>query len=133
MAPQDLPALFAEDGALARALGDFRHRPQQVEFARAVLDTIEAAGTLIAEAGTGEDARDLQKIRVFAARTMHGDKSECADVAESSGAWSQATSTRENCLGSRCRHYDECFVMKARRRAAEADVIVVNHHLFFAD
>ena len=53
MAPQDLPALFAEDGALARALGDFRHRPQQVEFARAVLDTIEAAGTLIAEAGTG--------------------------------------------------------------------------------
>ena len=46
--------------------------------------------------------------------------------------WARATSTRENCLGSSCPHYDECFVMKARKRAA-ADVVVVNHHLFFAD
>jgi ATP-dependent DNA helicase DinG len=80
-----------------------------------------------------EEVGHLQKIRSFAARTMTGDKSECADVPETSGAWAQATSTRENCLGSSCRHYKECFVMKARSRAAEADVIVVNHHLFFAD
>ena len=80
-----------------------------------------------------EEASHLVKIRRFAATTMSGDKSDCADVPESSGAWAQATSTRENCLGSSCRHYQECFVMKARKRAAEADVIVVNHHLFFAD
>ena len=43
------------------------------------------------------------------------------------------TSTRENCLGSECAHYDECFVMKARKQALAADVVVVNHHLFFAD
>ncbi|HET7404153.1 MAG TPA: ATP-dependent DNA helicase, partial [Usitatibacter sp.] len=80
-----------------------------------------------------EEISHLQKIKSFAARTMSGDRSECADVPESSPAWAQATSTRENCLGSGCRHYQECFVMKARKRAAEADVIVVNHHLFFAD
>src|SRR5207344_2444435 len=43
------------------------------------------------------------------------------------------TSTRENCLGSECTHYDECFVMNARKQALAADVVVVNHHLFFAD
>ncbi len=80
-----------------------------------------------------EDALHLQKIRRFAATTMTGDKGDCADVPETSAAWSQATSTRENCLGSACKHYQDCFVMKARKRASEADVIVVNHHLFFAD
>jgi len=80
-----------------------------------------------------EEASDLQKIRRFAATTMTGDRGDCADVAESSSAWAYATSTRENCLGSSCKHYQDCFVMKARKRAAEADVVVVNHHLFFAD
>jgi ATP-dependent DNA helicase DinG len=64
---------------------------------------------------------------------MSGDRGDCSDVPENSAAWLQATSTRENCLGSTCRHYQDCFVMKARKRAADADVIVVNHHLFFAD
>jgi ATP-dependent DNA helicase DinG len=54
-------------------------------------------------------------------------------VPETSAAWARATSTRENCLGSACRHYQDCFLMRARKRAAEAEVIVVNHHLFFAD
>ena len=80
-----------------------------------------------------EEIAHLQKIRSFARRTMTGDKSECGDVPENSGAWAHATSTRENCLGSGCRHYQDCFVMKARKRAAEAHVVVVNHHLFFAD
>ena len=93
------------------------------------LEAAAAQGTFAAR----EDALNLQKIRRFAATTMSGDKGDCADVPESSAAWAQATSTRENCLGSACRHYQDCFVMKARKRAAEADVIVVNHHLFFAD
>jgi ATP-dependent DNA helicase DinG len=80
-----------------------------------------------------EEASHLQKIKSFAARTMTGDRGECEGVPESSGAWAQATSTRENCLGSACRHYQDCFVMKARKRASEADIVVVNHHLFFAD
>ena len=80
-----------------------------------------------------EEVAHLHKIRSFAARSLSGDRGDCGDVPEASPAWAQATSTRENCLGSACKHYQECFVMKARRRAAEADVIVVNHHLFFAD
>jgi ATP-dependent DNA helicase DinG len=80
-----------------------------------------------------EEIVHLQRIRSFARRTMSGDRGECEDVPEGSGAWSHATSTRENCLGSACAHYQDCFVMKARKRAAEADVVVVNHHLFFAD
>ena len=80
-----------------------------------------------------EEVAHIHKIASFARRTLTGDRGECADVPEGSPAWAQATSTRENCLGSGCRHYQDCFVMKARARAAEADVIVVNHHLFFAD
>ena len=93
------------------------------------LEVASQQGTFAAR----EDVAHLQKIRSFAKRTMSGDRGDCADVPENSPAWAQATSTRENCLGSACKHYQECFVMKARKRAAEADVVVVNHHLFFAD
>jgi ATP-dependent DNA helicase DinG len=205
----DLGPIFGEGGVLAKAVPGYRHRPQQLEFARAVAEAIESRGVLIAEAGTGtgktfaylvpallaggrviistgtktlqdqlfhrdlpriraalgvpvdtallkgranyvclhhleaatqqgtfggrEEVAHIHKIASFAKRTITGDRGECADVPENSAAWAQATSTRENCLGSACRHYQDCFVMKARSRAAEADVIVVNHHLFFAD
>ena len=204
-----LEAAFGGTGALARAVPGYRPREQQVAFAQAVHDTIEASGVLVAEAGTGtgktfaylvpallaggrviistgtktlqdqlfhrdlpvvrkalgvpvdvallkgranylclhhlevaaaqgtfalrEETAHLQKIRRFAKTTMSGDRSDCVDVPENSGAWAQATSTRENCLGSGCGHYADCFVMKARKRAADAEVVVVNHHLFFAD
>ncbi len=75
----------------------------------------------------------LKRIQQFAKRSDTGDKAECSDVSEISSAWRFATSTRENCLGNKCAHYDECFVMKARKKAIEAEVVVVNHHLFFAD
>ena len=81
-----------------------------------------------------QEAADLRAIVRFAEITGSGDKSECGDVAEESAAWSAATSTRDNCLGQECPHFPEqCFVHKARRRAMEADLVVVNHHLFFAD
>jgi len=82
---------------------------------------------------TREDAADLRAIARFAARTRRGDKAELAEVPEDSPAWPLATSTRENCLGSRCEKFADCFVMQARREALAADVVVVNHHLFFAD
>ena len=52
---------------------------------------------------------------------------------EDAPVWAQATSTRDNCLGQSCPDYADCFVMRARRNALAADVVVVNHHLFFAD
>ena len=82
---------------------------------------------------TREDAAHLQAIARFAAQSQTGDKGELAAVPEESSAWTAATSTRENCLGSRCARFGDCFVMKARREALAADVVVVNHHLFFAD
>jgi ATP-dependent DNA helicase DinG len=76
---------------------------------------------------------DLLRIASFARVTRTGDKSELADVPEEAPAWALATSTRENCLGQSCPHYRDCFVMAARREALSADLVVVNHHLFFAD
>ncbi|WP_269533812.1 ATP-dependent DNA helicase [Chitinimonas sp. BJYL2] len=80
-----------------------------------------------------EDIAHLHAIQRFAATSHNGDKSSCSNVPETSPAWNHAVSTRDNCLGSDCAHYQDCFVMKARREALEADVVVVNHHLFFAD
>jgi len=80
-----------------------------------------------------DGARHVHAIAAFARLSQSGDKSECAEVPEDAAIWSQVTSTRENCLGSECAHFKECFVMLARKRAMEADVVVVNHHLFFAD
>jgi len=76
---------------------------------------------------------DLRRIASFARVTRTGDKSELADVREEAPAWNLATSTRENCLGQSCPRYRDCFVMAARREALAADLVVVNHHLFFAD
>lgn len=80
-----------------------------------------------------EDAADVHRVARFAKKTKTGDKSECVDVPENSGVWAMVTSTRENCLGQDCPHHKECFVLAARREALAADLVVVNHHLFFAD
>jgi ATP-dependent DNA helicase DinG len=80
-----------------------------------------------------EAVNDLQAIARFARITQTGDRSEAPEVPEDSAAWVLATSTRENCLGQQCPNFSDCFVMKARRAALEADIVVVNHHLFFAD
>ncbi|MCP5296049.1 MAG: ATP-dependent DNA helicase [Zoogloeaceae bacterium] len=80
-----------------------------------------------------EEAGHILAIARFAKTTSTGDKSECAVVPEDSAAWAAATSTRDNCLGQECPNAKECFVTAARREAQAADVVVVNHHLFFAD
>ncbi len=80
-----------------------------------------------------EDVAHLRKIARFAEVSRTGDRAELADVPENAAAWQSATSTRENCLGQDCRQYKDCFVMAARREAQNADIVVVNHHLFFAD
>ncbi|APR05167.1 ATP-dependent DNA helicase [Thauera chlorobenzoica] len=82
---------------------------------------------------SAQDAADLRAIGRFAQITQSGDKAECSDVREDSAAWIAATSTRDNCLGQDCPQVKDCFVLQARRNAMEADVVVVNHHLFFAD
>ncbi|MFN3887557.1 MAG: helicase C-terminal domain-containing protein [Aquabacterium sp.] len=80
-----------------------------------------------------QEVRDLGLINRFIHLTPTGDKAECDQVPEHASIWARVTSTRENCLGSECKHHADCFVVKARREAQDADVVVVNHHLFFAD
>ncbi len=83
--------------------------------------------------GSRQDAVHLRAIARFAQSSGSGDRAELPEVPEQAPVWNLVTSTRDNCLGAECAHYRECFVMKARRAAQEADVVVVNHHLFFAD
>jgi ATP-dependent DNA helicase DinG len=204
-----LAEIFSPTGALANNIQNFRSRPQQLELAQAIAETIATNGQLIAEAGTGtgktfsylvpallnggkviistgtknlqdqlfqkdlptvrnalkagvtlallkgrsnyvchyhlelaqsnglfktrEDVRHLSKIQQYAKITQTGDKSGLADVAENAPIWMHVTSTRDNCLGQECPRHSDCFVLKARKEAMEADVVVVNHHLFFAD
>jgi ATP-dependent DNA helicase DinG len=80
-----------------------------------------------------EEVAHLRAIVRFAKTTRTGDKGELSAVPEDSGAWALATSTRDNCLGQDCPKVKECFVLAARRVALAADLVVVNHHLFFAD
>ncbi len=204
-----MQSAFAADGALARKVSGFKHRPGQVELAEAIREAIERTEVLVAEAGTGtgktfaylvpallsggkviistgtktlqdqlfdrdlpavrealasgasaallkgranyvclyrlaragtearlasrEEAAQLQRIERFARASVTGDRSELAEVPEDAPVWAHASSTRDNCLGQPCPNYSDCFVMRARRNALAADVVVVNHHLFFAD
>jgi len=82
---------------------------------------------------TRDEPAQIRRIERFAAVTTTGDRADLADVPEDAPAWAHATSTRENCLGQGCPDYKDCFVMRARKNALAADVVVVNHHLFFAD
>jgi ATP-dependent DNA helicase DinG len=75
----------------------------------------------------------LRNIQRFAAHTKTGDRADLAQVPEDADIWQRVTSTRENCLGQECPRIRDCFVVKARRQAQEADVVVVNHALFMAD
>lgn len=75
----------------------------------------------------------LRRIRDWAALTRTGDIAELSSVPHDADIWQRVTSTVDNCLGMQCKHYQDCHVVKARRNAQEADLLVVNHHLFFAD
>src|SRR4249920_3087444 len=205
----DLEALFAETGPLARAIPGYKLRPQQVEMANAVAHAIEKNTVLIAEAGTGTgktfaylvpallsggkviistgtktlqdqlfsrdiptvrealrvpvtvallkgranyvchyhlerqvadgrfvnraDVANLRAVERYARTSNTGDRSGLSEVPEDAEIWPLVTSTRDNCLGGECPRYKDCLVMEARKQALAADVVVINHHLFFAD
>ncbi|WP_425323870.1 ATP-dependent DNA helicase [Janthinobacterium lividum] len=80
-----------------------------------------------------DDVGHLREISRFIKMTSSGDKAELTKVPENAMIWNLVTSTRDTCMGAECQYYQDCFVMKARKEAQQADVVVVNHHLFFAD
>ncbi len=79
------------------------------------------------------EVSQLRHIQVFAQQSKTGDRTDLAQVPEDADIWNRVTSTRENCLGQECPNVRDCFVLKARRYAQDADLVVVNHALFMAD
>jgi ATP-dependent DNA helicase DinG len=200
---------LADAGPVASSFEGFEPRPGQRRLAAEVARTVDAGGTLVAEAGTGtgktlaylvpavlagrrvlistgtrtlqdqifykdlpalaraldleiraaymkgrtnflclhrferlseaaaglppDERRWLERIAEWAAATGTGDRSEIEDLPDDSSLWSELTATSEQCLGRECPHYTDCFVTRMRERAAEASIVIVNHHLLCAD
>jgi ATP-dependent DNA helicase DinG len=128
---KDLPLLGGALGmpvevAVLKGRGNYLclHRLEQTQLQQAL-----RGGALLPDAAAGP----LERVATWAARTTSGDLSEVPDFADSHPLWPQITSTRDNCLGPRCPEYSRCHLVKARREALEAQVVIINHHLLLAD
>jgi ATP-dependent DNA helicase DinG len=80
-----------------------------------------------------EEIADFQIIREWEKTTTTGDRSEIKTLPESSSAWHKIDARRDLCTGQKCQQFERCFLTEMHRRAHESDIIIVNHHLFFAD
>jgi ATP-dependent DNA helicase DinG len=80
-----------------------------------------------------QQLHELEQIRAWSDRTRSGDIAGLGVIPEDSALWPRVTSTVDNCIGQECEFFRDCFVVRARRAAMEADVVVINHHLLFAD
>lgn len=80
-----------------------------------------------------ERAAEFTRLRRWSEHTHQGDITGISDIPEDSPLWPQVTSTVDNCLAQECAHWHTCFLVKARRKASDADVLVINHHLLCAD
>lgn len=208
MSASNVAGILGPGGALARALGGYEHRPEQLHMAQAVEAAFRDRHFLMVEAGTGTGKtlaylvpallsgrkvvvstatktlqdqiffKDLPLLRekvkldfeasylkgrsnylclyrfesfstaptfarrdeaelwptltAWAGATETGDRAEL-DLPETFSAWRELTATSDSCLGARCPLYESCFVTRMRRKAESSDLVVVNHHLFFAD
>ena len=93
------------------------------------LEMTRAEGRLPSRAQVSQ----LETIHDWSGRTGSGDIAEMSSIAEDSAIWPRVTSTADNCLGQQCEHLKNCHVIKARREAQDADLVVINHHLLCAD
>lgn len=79
-----------------------------------------------------EEAALFSRVHEWAARTKTGDRSEADWLPDQYQAWNDITSAADQCLAQQCPHYERCFVQRSRLEAARADLLILNHHLFFA-
>ncbi len=75
----------------------------------------------------------FDEVRHWSRETETGDRAELVDLPENISFWSRINAKSETCLGQKCPDFEACFITKMRARADEADIVIVNHHLFFAD
>ena len=80
-----------------------------------------------------EEIEHYRAIAAWEKTTQTGDRAELAELPEASALWHKLDARADTCLGQKCKEFDRCFITEMRRRAAESDIIIVNHHLFFAD
>jgi ATP-dependent DNA helicase DinG len=80
-----------------------------------------------------EEVADFQIIQEWEKTTEFGDRAEIKTLPESSGAWTKIDARRDLCSGQKCPQFERCFITLMHQRAAQSDIIIVNHHLFFAD
>jgi ATP-dependent DNA helicase DinG len=95
---------------------------------RLKLETLHAEGLF-----TPRELRNFQSILDWSQETETGDRAELGSIGDDSDLWSRMDARRERCLGTKCKDYERCFLTLVRQKALEADIVVVNHHLFFAD
>ena len=131
---KDLPMVAAALGrparvALLKGRGNYlcRYRLERLG------SEAEQLGLMEAPAAGSRGQAMLARLRRWARSTTRGDLAEVRGLSDSHPLWSQVTSTRESCLGQRCAEFARCHVVRARREALEADVVIVNHHLLLAD
>ncbi len=80
-----------------------------------------------------EEISQFKIISEWEKTTETGDRAELTEMPESSQLWSKLDACTDRCIGAECQQFDRCFITEMRRRAAESDIIIVNHHLFCAD
>lgn len=123
---KDLPLLVKAMGQSLR-MQNLKGRSNYI--CRHRVDLHSTQGVLVSE----QSAADLSLVNEKIPLLNEGDRSELPEIKEDSPVWPLVTSNTENCLGGDCPEHSSCFLMKARKRALEADIVVINHHLFFAD
>jgi ATP-dependent DNA helicase DinG len=80
-----------------------------------------------------EEIREFKLIREWEETTATGDRSELREIPENSTLWAKLDARSDMCSGSKCKQFDRCFITEMHRQAAQSNIIIVNHHLFFAD
>ncbi|MGH9483396.1 MAG: ATP-dependent DNA helicase, partial [Terriglobales bacterium] len=123
---KDVPLLAK---ALGRELGVISMKGRQNYACKQKIRDFEAQPALL----DLDDLDHYRRIRAWAAETGTGDQSELEFLPEKHPLWDRLNARREACTGSKCPLYEECFLTRLHQRASEAELVVVNHHLFFAD
>ena len=123
---KDLPALI-DALALPTTIQNLKGRQNYICKYRTELFSEEG------NFATKKTVSEILLVRKRLAKLKDGVKGELPEIKEASDVWPFVTSTTENCLNKECPHFEDCFLVKARRRALKADLVVINHHLFFAD
>jgi ATP-dependent DNA helicase DinG len=122
---KDIPLL---ESVLGRPIRAAYLKGRNNYLCRLKMETLHAEGLF-----SHRELKSFKAIIDWAAETETGDRAELGSVGDDSDLWSRMDARRERCLGSKCKDYERCFLTLVRQKAMEADIVVVNHHLFFAD